>query len=153
MQIIRDKATQIVKYANVTLLPDHVEGDGFIDYTTTPTNAETVEVDSLPIYFVGGAWRYDGAWTVVDQDQVDRYRQSITPSEITNWQAKKQLLIEGVYDQVNVAISTMDAAAQIDWNHATVFRRDYPLIQQMQTMLGRTDADTDEYFIAASKLQ
>lgn len=77
---------------------------------------------------------------------------SVVPYEITNWQAKKQLIIEGVYEQVNAAISTMDVDAQVDWNHAAVFKRNYPLILQMQTLLGRTDADTDAYFIAAGKL-
>lgn len=97
---------------------------------------------------VTAGWTFDGAvW------EPPKPLPPSVPTEISNWQAKKQLLIEGVYEQVNAAIGTMDADAQVDWNHAAVFRRNYPLILQMQALLGRTDADTDAYFIAASKLQ
>lgn len=123
-----------------------------MDYTTNESNAEILTVDDPP-YPVPAAYTYDNGWIVADQGMIDAYRRSITPQEISNWQAKKQLLIDGVYEQVDAAISTMGVDEQVDWLHAGVFRRDYPLILGMQALLGRTDADTDEYFIAASKLR
>ena len=74
------------------------------------------------------------------------------PSEITNWQCKKQLLLEGKYEAVDAAISSMGIDAQIDWQHAAVFKRDYPLILGMQQLLNQTDTDVDEFFIQAAKL-
>lgn len=103
------------------------------------------------IYGGGIGWTWDGDRLIAPPPPPEPA--PVVPTEITNWQAKKQLLIEGVYEQVNAAISTMDAAARIDWDHAAVFLRDYPLIHQMQALLGRSDAETDAYFVAASKLQ
>lgn len=74
------------------------------------------------------------------------------PSEITNWQCKKQLLLEGKYEAVDAAIATMGIDAQIDWQHASVFKRDYPLILGMQQLLNQTDAEVDEFFREAAKL-
>lgn len=121
----------------------------------TVNEAQSAYLDNIcidaAIYGGGIGWTWDGNKLIAPPPPPEPA--PVVPTEITNWQAKKQLIIDGVYDQVNSAISTMDVDAQVDWNHAAVFKRDYPLILQMQALLGRTDADTDAYFIAASKLQ
>lgn len=135
----------------------HIINNGIVVNTIVATvnEAQSAYPDKIcvdaNIYHGGIGWTWDGNRLIAPPPPPEPV--PVVPTEITNWQAKKQLLIEGVYEQVNAAISTMDAAARIDWDHAAVFRRDYPLIHQMQALLGRTDAETDAYFVAASKLQ
>lgn len=135
----------------------HIITNGVVTNTIVASvhEAQAAYPDSICIdadVYVGGiGWTWDGEKLIAPPPPPEPA--PVVPTEITNWQAKKQLLIDGVYEQVNAAISTMDVDAQIDWNHAAVFRRDYPLIIQMQTLQGWTDADTDEYFIAANKLK
>lgn len=72
MIIIRDKQTKRVKYADCTLLADHVQGDGFVDYTTNESNAEILTVDDPP-YPVPAAYTYDNGWIVADADAIAAY--------------------------------------------------------------------------------
>lgn len=74
------------------------------------------------------------------------------PFSVSMAQARQQLIALNVYDTVNTAIASIPQQAQVDWEYRTSVDRDYPLVAQVQQLLGWTDAQTDEYFIAASKL-
>lgn len=82
-----------------------------------------------------------------------RAAMSITPR-----QCRLQLLAtpfsEGVtgLDAVEQAISSMDKSAQIDWEHAEVIKRDYPLVVGIQTLFSWSDTETDTFFTEATKL-
>ena len=52
-------------------------------------------------------------------------------------------------DKVEAAISTLDRAAQVNWEYATEIKEDHPLVEALATDLG---LDTDAIFDIASKI-
>lgn len=75
-----------------------------------------------------------------------------TPPSVTIRQARLQLLAIGRLAEVDAAVSQMGTEAQIVWDYSSVVERNHALITPMQQLLGYTDAQMDELFIAASKL-
>lgn len=79
------------------------------------------------------------------------------PQSVTPRQAKLALLGVGLLDSVDEALSaipdpTTKRAAQIEWEYATEFRRNAPLIATMGAALNLTDEQIDALFIAASAI-
>lgn len=72
--------------------------------------------------------------------------------KVTMRQARLQLLATDSLDTVNAAISTMPAAAQIEWEYAADVDRTNPLVPAMVSLLGWTEEETDNYFTEAAKL-
>lgn len=72
--------------------------------------------------------------------------------EISRRQCKQWLLENGLLDAVESAIAQMSRKAQIDWADAQTFEYNYPLVNEMMTMLGKTEADKRTMFWEASKL-
>lgn len=126
--------------------PEEYQDDP-IDTATHKYGAEILTIDSERKVVV-----VSHEVVALTQEEIDAARKAITPYEITNWQCKKQLLLDGKYDTVDAAIVGMGVDAKVDWEHAAVFKRDYPLILGMQQLLSQTDADVDEFFIKAAKL-
>jgi len=79
-------------------------------------------------------------------------RKAITPASVSMAQARQQLDTLGVEDAVNSAVSTMPRSAQIDWEFRATVERGNTLVAAMAGLLGWSEADTDNYFIAAGKL-
>lgn len=75
-----------------------------------------------------------------------------TPSEITIRQARLALHAAGLLDDVEAAIATAGRAAQIEWEYASVFRRDNPVLTAMQSALGLTDEMLDQLFVGGAAL-
>lgn len=88
-----------------------------------------------------------------DYEQMWRDEMSVrSVKTVSMAQARQQLLVLGVYDQVNSAISSMTQSAQIDWEYRTTVDRSYSLVAQMKELLGWSDAEMNTYFAEAAKL-
>lgn len=79
------------------------------------------------------------------------------PQSVTRAQAKLALLQAGLLSSIQPAIDsipdeTTRVAAQIEWDDRLSFERSSGALVSMATMLGMTDAQIDELFIAASQL-
>jgi hypothetical protein len=72
------------------------------------------------------------------------------PQAVSMRQARLALLAAGLLQKVESVI--VDPAAKIEWDYATEVLRTSGLVPQMATMLGLTDTQIDDLFIAASKL-
>lgn len=76
---------------------------------------------------------------------------------VTRRQALRALNDAGLLTAVENAINAMTGpagvAAKIDWDNATEFRRDFPLLISLATALGLTAADIDDLFAAAAAIQ
>ena len=75
-----------------------------------------------------------------------------TPSQITQRQCRLQLVKDGNYQAVVDAVGTMGAEAQIEWEYANDIQRNNPLVVAMQSLLGKSDREMNEFFINASQL-
>lgn len=76
----------------------------------------------------------------------------VVPQSVTMRQARLQLLAIGKLTDVETAVAGMGAEAQIAWDYSSMVERDHALVVPMQQLLGYTDAQMDELFIAAAKL-
>lgn len=79
------------------------------------------------------------------------------PGSVTRRQAREALLDIGLLDDVEMMINDMPDAierkrAEIYWLDSAVFERNHPLIVQIGSALGLTDAEIDELFITAAAL-
>ena len=77
-------------------------------------------------------------------------------TEIDMRRARLALLQTGLLDDVESAIAAMTGdegrAAQINWEYATVLKRNDALVGAIATGLGLTEADLDELFELAATL-
>jgi len=75
---------------------------------------------------------------------------------VTRRQALRALNDAGLLNSVENAINAMTGpagvAARIDWDNATEFRRDFPLLAQLASALGLTSAQVDALFAAAAAI-
>lgn len=73
---------------------------------------------------------------------------------VTRRQALRALNDAGLLAAVENAINSMTGpegvAAKIDWDNATEFRRDFPLLVQIAGQLGLSSSQVDDLFAAAA---
>lgn len=99
-----------------------------------------------------------GTQTVVplSQDEIAEYEAKASvvqvPKVISPRQARLSLLQQGLLSEVETMIASQDEATRITWEYALEFRRDDPLLNQLAVNLGLTEAQIDEFFIAAASL-
>jgi hypothetical protein len=79
------------------------------------------------------------------------------PQVVTRRQARQALLLAGLLDSVQAAISaipdtTQRRLAQIEWDDSQNFERQRPLLVSLATALGLTSAQLDQLFVTASGL-
>lgn len=78
------------------------------------------------------------------------------PDSIDMRRARLALWAAGHLTAVNAAIEAMEGEAgedaRIEWEYATTIKRDHPVVATMQTVLGLTDEDLDNLFVAAATL-
>lgn len=74
------------------------------------------------------------------------------PESVTPRQVRLVLLQQGLLANVEALIKAGGQATQITWEFATEFKRDNPLLEQLSKNLGLTDAQVDQFFIAAAQL-
>lgn len=72
---------------------------------------------------------------------------------VSRMQALLALHDAGLLDAVNAIIAQADARTKLAWETATDFHRDSPTIITLWTALGKTEAELDALFIAASSIR
>ena len=77
MNIIRRKSDNIVLYAanDLYLVESECRGNGWVDATNTNANCELLTVDEIPNNFKGGSFIYDGTWTLIDNDLLNKLKE------------------------------------------------------------------------------
>jgi len=74
------------------------------------------------------------------------------PAYVTPRQVRLLLLQQGLLETVKAMIEQQEEAVRIEWEYATEFRRDNPLLPGLAASLGLTDEQIDAFFIAAAQL-
>jgi hypothetical protein len=103
------------------------------------------------------ASKQDGENTLEQQAALDFIIEVANIKPISRRQAKQQLLIMGLLDDVQTAISAIPdpiqrGLAQIYWDDSQLFERKHPMMIQIGAMLGLDDLGLNEAFKAAVKL-
>lgn len=71
------------------------------------------------------------------------------PHSVTDLQARLALAAAGLLDEVEAAIATADRTTQVWWDRALTIHRDSVYIASIGAVLGLSEAQIDELFIAA----
>lgn len=78
----------------------------------------------------------------------------VVPAEVTMRQARLELLSAGKLSSVDAAIDAMPepqrSAARIEWEYSSSVRRDNALILALGPALGMSEAQIDDWFVAAA---
>jgi len=76
------------------------------------------------------------------------------PSTVTRFQALAVLAAGGYLDTVRTYMATLDQdnVQRLAWENATDWERSSPTLTALAQMLGLTDAQVDDLFIAASQV-
>jgi len=76
------------------------------------------------------------------------------PSSVTRFQALATLAAGGYLDTVRTYIATLDQnnVQRLAWENAADWERSSPTLNALAQMLGLTDAQVDELFVAAAKV-
>lgn len=85
------------------------------------------------------------------QKEVNKRKEELKVKTITPRQARLKLLELGLLDAIETSITT-NRSWQIEWEYANDIQRSNHLVSAIQQLLGKTDAEMDEFFIEASKL-
>jgi hypothetical protein len=96
-----------------------------------------------------------GKGEIVDADTVELpviQQEKPKTESISMRQARLELLNRNLLDDVNVALSSLSQAAQIEWEYATEVRREHPLVAQLSVLLNMSESDMDSFFDAAKLL-
>lgn len=105
-----------------------------------------------PVQNEQGEWELPYEVVDLDPTVVANNLDMLKIRSVSMAQARLQLIKLGLYETVNNAISSMSLEAQVDWEYRTSVDRSFPLVAQMQQLLGWTDAEMDTYFTEAAKL-
>jgi hypothetical protein len=79
------------------------------------------------------------------------------PASVTRRQAREALLDIGLLDDVEMVIGSIEDAterkrAEIYWLDSATFERAHPMLVQIASAVGLTDAEIDDLFVAAATL-
>jgi hypothetical protein len=101
-----------------------------------PDGKEYLIIDDseLPDRQYRNQWRISNGAVIVDNTIINE-----TPKPIREIDARRlrlALLELGLLDTVELALSNLPKAAQIDWEYATIIREDYPLVVSLSGALG-----------------
>jgi len=72
---------------------------------------------------------------------------------VSRFQARAALLNAGLLDAAEAAVAQADAVTKLAWADALEFRRNSPTIAALAGIVGLTDEQIDNLFIAAGKIQ
>ena len=81
----------------------------------------------------------------------------LIPESISKRQARQQLIIDGLYNNVQQIIDSIEdetqrLLTQVFWEDSNTFERNHPMLIELGAALGLTEAELDIMFIKASKL-
>lgn len=79
------------------------------------------------------------------------------PPSVSRKQARKALLLAGLFEAVQPAIDAIEdplqrQLVQIDWDDAQTYERDDPTLLSLAAALGMSDAELDALFVTAARL-
>lgn len=77
-----------------------------------------------------------------------------SPQSVTRFQALATLSAAGHLPTIRAHISTLDQdnITRLAWEHATDWERSSPTLNALATMLGLSDIEVDDLFVAASQV-
>lgn len=146
-------------YASATI--DGVTYPNFTDRSLWPAlGISEVEEPSPPAGYTPEGWvreERDEAPYVVWRPFTEEEARSLIPRSVSMRQARLALLGADLLDDVDAAIAAIAdtvqrRAAQIEWEYAQTVDRDSQFVQTLVQQLSLTSEQTDELFLAASKL-
>jgi PAS domain-containing protein len=107
-------------------------------------------------YFVASRKLVDKDLRPVWKNTFAKTAEPEVPEEVTMRQAKIVLSRAGRFAQANAALESMSGQqgeeARIEWQYATVLRRDHPLVIGIGQALGMDDTTIDTLFREAAKV-
>jgi len=83
----------------------------------------------------------------------EELREKNVPHTITKGQGKLQLLILGIFTQVEAIIYQSGNMEKIYWNDWEIWERSSPILNRLAPNVGMSPSDLDQFFIEASKLK
>lgn len=96
---------------------------------------------------------YEGA-TPEEIDQANKY---IVPNEVQLWRVRTVLKLLGMEQVIEVALNSLPeptkTGALYIWNYGTTVERNSQTVLLLQSVLGLTDAQTDDIFQQAEAIQ
>lgn len=118
----------------------------------------TQKLQSVAPYFTGTEVYIDEVVELTPEEIAAREAAALLAKRqamiVTPYQAKVVLLQEGSLDEVEAAVSTStDPLVKLAWTNAVQYQRLSPLVQEIATQLGWSDADLDLLFEAAAQVQ
>ena len=160
-KVFRNHADIRSEFLNVsfpsTMLEKNIIDVGLIPVQTIPSPevdpfVQVVEEEEAPI-LIDGQWTQQ--WTI--RDLTPEEIQAKIPSVITMRQARLALLQEGLLDQVQSTIDSIEdpsvrASAKIEWEYATEINREHPWVQNLSSSMGISENRLNELFRLASTL-
>ena len=98
--------------------------------------------------------------TLVSQEEIEELGDVVKiliPKSISKRQARQQLIIKGLYGNIQPIIDSIEdptqrLLTQVFWEDSNTFERNNPTLVELGTALGLTEAELDMMFINASKL-
>ncbi len=109
----------------------------------------------MPQITIGGMVR-NGAALVLDdavlQAYQDKWAAASVPDFVTMRQACIQLELDGLLDDVEVIVAALPKVYQIEWQRASIVKRDNPLVEMVRVQKGMTPAQIDALFVKAAAL-
>lgn len=95
---------------------------------------------------------YEGA----TQQEIDEANKSIVPNEVQLWRIRTILKLLGMEQVVEVALNSLPeptkTGALYIWNYGTTVERNSQTVVLLKSVLGLTDAQTDDIFIQAQNI-
>ncbi len=90
---------------------------------------------------------------IAERDEANR--KALVPASVGPYQARAALLAAGLLDAVEALIADpeTDRAIRIAWEYAAEFQRDSQMITTMASVLGLTEQQVDDLFIAAAQVR
>lgn len=123
------------------------------NYAERPVDIPHKAVEWYPVFRTSGPEAFSGLGD--DQWIIQTIDPSTLPPEVPQVISARQvrliLLQQGLLETVKAMIEQQEEAVRIEWEYATEFRRDNPLLTGLAANLGLTDEQIDEFFIAASQ--
>lgn len=134
---------------NSTVYPDsreYLQGKVLVNFNVT-----SEEKDGMVMYTYEQLrfepWYSDEAI----EKEVAKRKEELKVKSVTPRQARLKLIEADLLDNLEAIIET-NRAWKIEWEYATVVKRDSPLIEAVTNQAGLTSEQIDELFMEASKL-
>lgn len=108
---------------------------------------------------IDGGWVKEGLVAMTEEEiqaHLNPVIPVVVPSKVTMRQARLALLQEGLLDQVETLLASLEGpegqAARIEWDYSSEVHRTKPFVVMLGTQLGLTEEQMDDLFIKASNI-